>query len=292
MANEIGDIELGATKQEVIEATAQRALINASVSLGNVRDVSDRAVKGAETISFPKFGSLFTVEKRASGVDGTNQNPAFAKDSLPLSERAHIQWIADVNDKVESVLDVDRELIELAGAEHGRQIDIDVNAEMETAGITMTTAGDLNQAKILEMRRILLKNKANPNRLRLKIGPDQEELLLQVQPFVGQDQYGTAIIPTGALGTLYGVPVILDVELADGQYFMYDTMGFAFGFQRAPQFDEVKYPQQGAGAMLQVLDQKYGLKALQIDAPRAFLADGTTALAGGLSAWIVKDNNL
>lgn len=286
----IGDTELGATKQEVIEATAQRALINASVSLGTVRDVSSRAVKGAETISFPKFGTLFTVEKRASGVDGTNQDVAFAKDSLALSERAHIQWVADMNDKIESTLDVDRELIELAGAEHGRQVDIDVNIAMEAAAIPMATAGNLDQAKILEMRRILLKNKANPNRLTLKVGPDQEELLLQVQPFVGQDQYGTAIIPSGALGTLYGVPVVLDVELADGQYFMYDSMGFAFGFQRAPQFDETKYPQQGAGAMLQVLDQKYGMKALQIDAPRAFDAAGA-ALAGGLSAWIVKDNN-
>lgn len=292
MANEIGDAELGATKQEVIEATAQRALINASVSLPSVRDVSNRAVKGAESISFPKFGSLFTVEKRASGVDGTNQNPALAKDKLDLDERAHIQWVVDMNDKIESTLDVDRELIELAGAEHGRQIDIDMNVEMEAAAIPMTTVGNLDQDKILEMRRILLKNKANAKRLWLKIGPDQEELLLKVQPFTGQDQYGSAIIPSGALGTLYGVPVILDVELGEQQYFMYDSMGMAFGFQRAPQFDEVKYPQQGAGAMLQVLDQKYGIKALQIDAPRAFLADGTTPLAGGLSAWIVKDNNV
>lgn len=291
MANEIGNTELLATKQEIVEATAQRALINASVTLGTVYDVSSRAVKGAETISFPKFGSLFTVEKRTSATAGTNQAISFGKDSLALSERAHIQWVVDTDDAIESTMDVDRELIELAGMEHGRQIDIDCNAEMEAVGIPMTTAGNLNQATILEMRRILLKNKANPNRLFLKVGPDQEELLLQVQPFVGQDQYGTAVVPSGVLGRLYGVNVILDVELANNQYFMYDSMGLAFGFQRAPQFDEAPKPEFGPGARLQVLAQKYGLKGLQIDAPRAFDAAGV-ALAGGLSAWIVKDNNI
>lgn len=291
MANEIGNTELTATKMEIIEATAQRALINASVTLGTVYDVSARAVKGAETISFPKFGSLFTVEKRTSATAGTNQNPSFGKDSLPLDQRAHIQWIVDSDDAIESTLDVDRELIELAGMEHGRQIDIDLNAAMEAAAIPMVSTGNLDQAKILEMRKILLKNKANPNRLFLKVGPGQEELLLQVQPFVGQDQYGTAIVPSGVLGKLYGVNVILDVELDDDEYFMYDSMGLAFGFQRAPQFDEAPKPEFGPGSKLQVLAQKYGYKALQIDAPRAFDAAGA-ALAGGLSAWIVKDNNI
>ena len=290
MANEIGDTQLGATKQEIIEATAQRALINASVTLGTVMDVSARAVKGAETISFPKFGSLFTVEKRASGVAGANQAVTFGKDSLPLDQRAHIQWVVDTDDAIESTLNVDRELIELAGMEHGRQIDIDLNTAFEAAGIPMTSTGDLNQAKILEMRRILLKNKANPNRIYLKIGPDQEELLLQVQPFVGKDQYGEAVVPSGVLGTLYGVKVILDVELADQQYFMYDSMGMAFGFQRAPQFDEAPKPEFGPGSKLQVLSQKYGYQALQVGVPRATLADGTTAITTQ-SAWIVKDNN-
>jgi hypothetical protein len=291
MANEIGDVQLGATKQEIIEAVAQRALINASVTLGTVMDVSARAIKGAETISFPKYGSLFTVEKRNTATAGTNQNPTFGKDTLALNQRAHIQWVVDSDDAIESVLNVDRELIELAGMEHGRQIDIDCNAEFEAAAIETATAGNISQDLVLEMRRILLKNKANPNRLYLKVGPDQEERLLKIQPFVAADQYGSAIIPQGVLGTLYGVKVILDVELGPQQYFMYDSMGMAFGFQRAPQFDEAPRPEFGAGAKLQVLAQKYGLKALQVQVPRAFQADGTTALAAGESAWIVKDAN-
>jgi hypothetical protein len=291
MANEIGDTELGATKQELIEATAQKALIKASVTLGTVRDVSARAIKGAETISFPKFETLFTVEKRGSATAGNNQNPVLAKDTLALSERAHIQWLVDSHDALESTLSVDRELIELAGMEHGRQIDIDCNAEFEAAGIETATAGNISQDIVLQMRRILMKNKANPQRLYLKVGPDQEELLLKIDPFVSAEKYGNAIIPQGVLGLLYGVKVILDVELAPQTYYMYDSMGFAFGFQRGPQFDEAPKPEFGAGSKLQVLDQKYGLKALAVAVPRAFQADGTTPLDPTESAWIVKDAN-
>lgn len=290
MANEIGDTQLAPTKQELIEATAQKALVKASVTLGSVRDVSNRAVKGAETISFPKFGSLFTVEKRGSGVAGTNQQISFGKDSLALSENAHIQWLVDAQDKTESTLNVDRELIELAGMEHGRQVDIDFNAAFETAGIATATAGPVSQAIVLEMRRLLLKNKANPNRLFLKVSPEMEEELLKIDPFVSAEKYGQSAIPTGVLGLIYGVKVVMDVELTGQQYYMYDSMGMAFGFQRTPQFDSAPKPEFGAGAELQVLDQKYGIKALQIDVPRAFDAAGA-ALAGGLSAWIVKDNN-
>jgi hypothetical protein len=291
MANEIGNTQLGPTKQEVIEATAQKALIKASVTLGTVFDVSARAVKGSNQISFPKYNSLFTVEKRASATAGSNQNPAFGKDTLDLDQRAHIQWLVDSHDALESVLNVDRELIELAGAEHGRQIDIDLNTEFEAAGIETTTAGNITQDIVLQMRRILLKNKANPQRLYLKVSPDQEELLLKIQPFVSMEQYGNAIVPQGILGTLYGVKVIMDVELAPQTYYMYDSMGMAFGFQRGPQFDESAKPEFGAGSKLQVLDQKYGYKALQVNVPRATLADGTTALGATDSAWIVKDNN-
>ena len=90
MANEIDNVSLGATKQEVISEIAQRALISASAILPSVYDVSMFAQKGASQISFPKNTSLFTVEKRASGIAGTNQDLTFGKDTMDLDERAHI----------------------------------------------------------------------------------------------------------------------------------------------------------------------------------------------------------
>ncbi len=287
----IADTELAATKMEMIAEIAQRALISNSAILATVRDVSAFAVKGNSQISFPKNSNLFAVEKRASGVAGTDQDITFSKDTMDLDERAHIQWLVDSDDEIESRLDVQRELIERAAREHARQVDADLITEMEAAGITTTTAGALDQDIVLEMRRVLLRNKANPSMLSLAVSPEDEALLLKIEPFVSAEKYGRAIVPSGVLGTLYGVQVVMTPELAGNQYFMYEREGCAIGFQRQPQFDESPEPQFGAGAKRQVLTQKYGVKAMQVAVPGAFQADGTTALGASESAHIVKDNN-
>lgn len=291
MANEIGDTELGPTKQEVITEIAQRALISESVFAPTLRDYSSRARKGAESLSFPKATSLFSVEDRASGVAGTNQNISFGKDTMALDIRAHIQWVTDTDDEIESVLDVERELIDMAAREHARDFDVKAIAKMEAGAITTTTAGDVTQDVVLEMRRILSKNKANMRDLYMAVSSEQEAKLLGIDPFVSAEKYGSAIIPSAVLGSIYGVKIIVTPELSAGQYFMYAPTGMGFGLQRAPAFDEAPRPEFGVGAKLQVLAQKYGQKTCLVDVPGAFLADGTTPLAGGLSAHIVKDAN-
>ena len=160
MANEVGNTELSATKQEIITEIAQRALISESKLMATMSDFSNRAVKGASQVSIPKYSSLFTVENRASATAGSNQNPAFAKDTMDLDVRAHIPWLIDSDDEIESTLDVQAEYIRHASAEHARDFDARAIVKMEAAGITTTTAGDVSQAVVLEMQRILLKNKA------------------------------------------------------------------------------------------------------------------------------------
>lgn len=291
MANEIGNTELSATKQEVITEIAQRALIENSVLMKTFRDVSNRAVKGASQISFPKNTNLFAVENRASATAGTNQSLAFGKDTMDLDVRAHIQWVVDTDDEIESTLDVQRELIDRASREHARDFDARSVTKLEAAAITTTTAGAISQDIVLEMRRVLRRNKARADMLWLALSPEEEETMLKIDPFVSAEKYGSAIIPQGVLGTIYGVKVVVTSELASGQYFMYESDGFGFGLQRAPAFDEAPKPEFGVGAKLQVLAQKYGQKALQVGVPGATLADGVTALTTQ-SALIVKDNNI
>jgi len=290
MANEVGNTELSATKQEVITEIAQRALIAASVYVPSWKDLSSRAVKGASQISFPKYSSLFSVENRASATAGSNQLSAFSKDTMDLDVRAHIQWVVDTDDEIESTLDVQREYIEQASKEHASDFDQRGIAKMEADAITTTTAGDISQAVSLEMRRVLCQNKANMDDLWLSVGCDQEEKLLQIDPFISAEKYGRAIIPEGVLGKLYGMMVLVSNNLAAQQYFAHSSEGFGFALQRAPAFDEAPKPEFGVGAKLQVLAQKYGQKSLQVGVPNAFLADGTTAITTQ-SALIVKDAN-
>jgi len=292
MANEIGDTELSATKQEVITEIAQRVLIDKSKWMGTVRDVSNRAIKGAESISFPKWAALFVTENRASATAGTNQNPAFAKDTMLLDVRAHIQWVVDMDDEIESTLDVQREIIEHATLSHALDFDTRMNAVAEAAGIVTTTAGDVTQDLVLEMQQILFQNKADANNLWMQLSPKQHAILLKIDPFVSAEKYGRAIIPSGSLGTIYGVNIVMNTTLLADQFFMYESEGLASGFQRQPTFDEAPKPEFGAGSKLQVLTQKYGQKAMQVAVPNAFKADGTTALGAAESALIVRDNNV
>ncbi len=289
----INDPELSATKMELITETAQRALISASALLATVRDVSAFAVKGNSQVSFPKNTNLFAVEKRASGASGSDQDITFGKDTMDLDQRAHIQWIVDPDDEIESRLAVQRELIERAAAEHGRSVDADLKGVMETNAITTATAAaTIDQDVVLEMRRILLRNKAPMNQLFLAVSPEQEAALLKIEPFVSAEKYGRAIVPSGVLGTIYGVGVVVTPEIEADEYYMYASEGLAIGFQRGPQFDESPEVEFGAGARRQVLTQKYGVKGLQLGVPGGFQADGTTALGAAESAWIVKDANV
>ena len=294
MANEVGNTELSATKQEIITEIAQRALVSASVLMPTFRDYSNRAVKGASQVSIPKWSSLFSVENRATATAGTNQNLAFDKDTMSLDQRAHIQWVIDSDDEIESTLDVQREYIQHASEEHAADFDRNGIVLMEAAGIPITPTGDIDQDKVLLMQRILLKNKARMNQMFLAVSPKQHAALLKIDPFVSADKYGGAARPLvdGALGSIYGMQVIMTPELGDDQYFAYTSEGMAYALQRAPAYDESPKPEFGVGAKLQVLAQKYGQKACQVEVPGAFQEDGTTALAAGQSAFIVKDGNV
>lgn len=294
MANEIDDTSLSPTKQEVITEIAQRALISESVMMGSMMDLSNRAVKGASQVSIPKNTALFTVENRASGVAGVNQDLTFGKDTMDLDVRAHIQWLVDADDEIESRLDVQRELIERASLEHARDFDARSLTEIEAAAITTTTAGaTITQDIFLEMRQVLCQNKARKNDLWFTGNCSQEAALLKLDPFVSAEKYGSAIIPQGVLGTIYGVKIQISEEVSDAaDYFMHERGGIAFALQRAPAFDEDARPEFGVGAKLQVLAQKYGIQSLQLGVPGAFKADGITALGAAESALIVKDNNL
>jgi hypothetical protein len=276
-----GDAALQATKAEIIAAMVQKELISQSVLAPTVMDVSRFAVKGAETVSFPKAGS-FTVENRATGAQATIQNLTFAKDTMALSYRATVSWLIDSMDELESVIDVDAEYAIRAARAHAVYLDQQIIAELELVGDATTTAGNISDAVILEMRAKILKQKADRRLLRLAISPDQEAIMLAINKFVTADNYGTSIVPSGALGTIYGIPVFITPELGEQQYFLYEQEGIALAFQRAPQLDERKAPEYGAGSMLKILDQKFGVKGMLL---------GQQGVGAAESPLVVKDNN-
>jgi len=276
-----GNTALSATKAEIIANLVQRELISSSVLASTVYDVSRYAVRGASSVSFPKAGS-FTVENRATATQATIQNLTFAKDTLTLDKRATVSWLIDAMDEIESSIDVSAEYAMRAARAHAVYLDTQIIAALELVGVATTTAGDITDAVILEMRQTLLQHKADRRLLRLAISPAQEAKMLAINKFVTAQDYGTSAIPSGALGTIYGVPVFITPELGASQYFMYDQEGIALAFQKGPQLDERKAPEYGSNSMLRVLDQKFGVKGLLI---------GQQGVGVAESPLVVKDNN-
>lgn len=276
-----GNTELTLVKQAAISALVQKELISASVLASNVYDVSGFCKPGNVSISFPRAGS-FTVEDRASAALASIQSLTFAKDTLALGFMATVAWTIDPQDALETPVDVEGEYAKRAARAHGVYVDQKLILEFEAAGVATTTAGNISDAVILEMRQALITRKANARNLRLAVSPAQEAVLLGINKYTLAQDFGREVIPQGILSMVYGIPILVTPELGANQYFMYDVEGMALGFQRGPQMDQRPAPEYGAGAMLKIMDQKFGVKALEIN------QQGVGATE---SALIVKDNN-
>lgn len=278
----VGDTELSATKQDLIAARVQRELLFAAKLSPLFTDVSQFAVKGAKSISFPKLTS-FTAPDRASAVAGVPSVLTSTVDQLDLEHRPYVSWIVDENDEVQSTLNFQLEAAGRAASAHGRRFDTEVIAELEAAGVATTTVGAFSYAISLEMRDAFLSREGNMDQAAWIMSGDQETALLGIDEYKRQDVYGpNGAIRAGQMGTLFGAPVIRHNGLGASTYYLADKDAIAYGFQRSPMLDSEKDIDYGTGAMKWAMDALFGVKALQIE---------QAGVAAGESALIVKDNN-
>lgn len=289
-----GNTQVGPTKQDIIAAAVQRELRERSFLAPMFLDVSNFAGKGMKSISFPKLTS-FTVEERATATAGTVQDLTASVDQLDLDKRAYISWLIDSNDDIQATIDYQSEAAVRAAAAHGRYVDDTMIAELlnvSSLSINGGTPADIDRDSILEMRRYLIENNANMNNVALIIPPTQEEAMLKVAEFTRADIYGTSNIPAGVIGRVYGIPVMIhnstgldDAGNGYQQAIMAEREGLAIGFQRRPNFDEQKAIAYGTGAMLQAVDQLFGVKGLQlgVDTPKNTVGAGLSPLVAKLA---------
>lgn len=274
-----GNTELLATKNAIITSMVQKELAFAAKLLPTVTDVSSFAGKGMKSISFPKFDG-FTVENRASGVAATKQNLTATADLLPLDRRATVSWLIDSMDELQSSVDVQAEYIKRAASAHGRDVDNQIVAALEAgAGYNQGAATTVTAAILLDMREYLIEHFADMNQVVIVMGADQEKAMLQIADFVRADYYGTSNIPSGAIGKVYGIPVIVRAGLAASKVYMYEKSGLAIGFQRGALYAEQDANEYGVGSKLAIVDQLYGVKVLQ---------DNALSVGAGLSPLITK----
>lgn len=261
----ISNTEIAPTKMDLIIAAAQRELKASAQLAGFFSDKSIFAVKGSKSVSFPKLSSFLALD-RLSGQAGTEQVVSATVDKLDLNKNKQVLWVIDPADEIQSTLNWELETVKLAASAHGRQFDRDlVNAAL-SARAEVASTGNITRDLVLEMIEYLSKNFARKDQLALFISPAQKTAMLKIAEFTQAQIYGNAVIPSGTIGQVYGVPVVEAPILADEEFFMAEREGLAYALQKAPAYDEEKSIKYGAGAMMRTLDQLYGMKALQIDA--------------------------
>ena len=258
----IGNTDLVATKNDLIISLVQRELIARAVVMPSIADLSAFAGKGSRSIAVPRAGS-FSVEDRASTAEATLANVTYATDTITLDQMSTVSWVVDPQDEIESSVDVEVDLAQRAARAHARNFDNLVIAGLESDATATTTAGAISKDIILEMRETLLSAEADPSQLSLLVGPDSESTLLAIAEFVEAQKYGSAVIPTGVLGRLYGVEVRMSTLVAASTFYMYDRDGYGFAIQRAANMGERPAPEYGSTAVLRTMDMKWGHDQLQ-----------------------------
>lgn len=257
-----GNTQLGVTKQDVLTALVQKELKFNAMLMPWITDVSQFAVKGAKSISFPKFSS-FAVTARASAAAGDASVITATQDKLDLNINAYIAYVVDQMDAIQSTVDVDSLYAQRAGAAHARYVDEQIILALEAAaGFDLGTA-PITKDLIIAMRQKLKENDADMNQLALLVSPAQESEMLKIAEFTRADAYGSSNIPNGVIGKVYGVPVLVHNGMTSTSSIMFEKSALAVGFQSGPNYSEQGANQYGALAKRVAIDQLFGLKAMQ-----------------------------
>jgi hypothetical protein len=90
--------------------------------------------------------------------------------------------------------------------------------------------------------------------------------MLKLAEFSRYDYRGNGASPivNGAIGSVYGVPVVINQQLGVRQAFMVNQEGCGFAFQKAPSVAEDTALQYGTGGKQVAVDVLYGVGGLQL----------------------------
>lgn len=272
------------TKADLIAALVQRELLEKASLIPFLSDLSGLAVKGAKSISIPKLSS-FTVQDRSFGAAAT-ENAALTDtvDVINLDKNKIVLFGYDSHDEIQSSIDYMASAISRASSAHGRQINTDIlTMWANVAGLNLNggVPADITIDNILDMREFLIENFADMTKSFLVIAADQEKAMLKLPEFSRYDYRGGNASPivNGQIGFVYGVPVVINQQIAAQQAYMVNTEGSALAFQKAPAVAEDKALQYGTGGMQVAVDTLYGVGGLQI-------GEGTAAV--GKSPLVAK----
>jgi hypothetical protein len=185
-----------------------------------------------------------------------------------VDENAYVAWIVDKVTKLQSKISVEAELARRAASAHGRSVDVDIIAELTAvAGLSVNggTAADVTRDNCLDMIDFVETNDGDLEDCVFIFSTDQRKELLKIAEFSEQRLYGSDVIRSGMIPSLYGIPVIFHNGMGTTQQaFLAEKSGLVYGFQSAPAMDSQPANEYGVGATRDAMDQLYGVKGQQL----------------------------
>ena len=241
--------QTSATGQDIVAALVQKQLIAKAKLIFTIQDESARATKGAKSVSFPRTGNL-TPAAKSAGTASTGQVLTYAADQLALNKHYQTLVILEDSADVQTVVDVESDIIERSGAGMALQMDTDVYTALRDGASSASpdhiidhysASGTLTLAKVLEARKLLdLQNVPEDGRF-MAINPDQEGQLLALSTFVSAQEYGSdKARMNGEVGSLFGFRVIKTTVVEDNVTLYYHNTAAAFARQIDPKFESMR----------------------------------------------------
>jgi N4-gp56 family major capsid protein len=278
-----GNTQLGNTKQDLIAAMVQRELAFRAKLLPFFTDLSPMVGKGMQSISIPKLSS-FAVADRAEGVAGEISALSTGVDKLELNQNLYVSWLIDSMTATQSNIPAQLLFAQRAAAAQARKIDELIIAELGAIAHAFVNVGadaNVTYANLTTMVRELEENEAMMEDCVWLVSPAQKEAIFNLAEFKNQYQFGQATLPSGVIGTILGIPVVMHSGLASVQVYLAEKSGLAYAFQKTASYAEENEIAYGVGAKRAAVDQLFGLKGMQLGQKGA--AAGKSPLVIGLN---------
>lgn len=253
------------TGQDSISSMVQVKLRKNTILSNIFMDVSAFASEGDKSISFPYWSNAFAVQKLSGATKGDDQEASFALDQLNLNQEAHIQWAIKKFDQARAKVPILQSAIDEATKQHAIGLDADIYEALEASVIADNTvaAGALTQGKVVDMITLANQKRIPKSERAFIFSNDSFGTLLKVDGFVDASKSNLDIVRNGQIGTLYGIPVFESDEVAAGTRYLAHKSALTYGFGSMPSLESESVITLGTGSRRWVMDQLYGVKAMQ-----------------------------
>lgn len=257
--------------ETVVSQIVQETLIQESVLIPSIKDMSSMIRPGMDTLDIPLFTALSVVAK-AADTDLTPAVPTISSDSLVMNQHNALAWRLEDISSIQSKVDQTAQLLKDGARQMAAEVDDDIVTELQLASAAApdhliqfanTPTNTIQETDILEARRLLDVQDVPSSDRFLLLPPDQEKAMLQIDNFIQADRFGNSdAIQNGQIGKVFGIKVLKSTSsnLAVSDAIMYHRDAVAYATQQSAKLET----ERNALAIAEdfVLSMLYGVQVL------------------------------